>query len=122
MLTAAPKTLCREIFLSAPYSTIVPKKPALWGPSTVVGMFPPGHMPIRESCMKTAPTGADITVLPWVMAALGPLVLSSSRPSQGWLHSSKFHHAARGNQEHHRCDDDKQVLTTAPPRQSSTAD
>lgn len=31
MLTAAPKTLCREIFLSAPYSTIVPKKPALWG-------------------------------------------------------------------------------------------
>lgn len=28
-LTVAPKTLCREIFLSAPYSTMVPKKPAL---------------------------------------------------------------------------------------------
>lgn len=29
MLTAAPRTLCLEIFLSAPYSTTVPKKPAL---------------------------------------------------------------------------------------------
>lgn len=28
-LTVAPKTLCLEIFLSAPYSTMVPKKPAL---------------------------------------------------------------------------------------------
>lgn len=31
MLTAAPKTLCLEIFRSAPYSTTVPKKPALQG-------------------------------------------------------------------------------------------
>ena len=29
MLTAAPRTLCLEILLSAPYSTTVPKKPAL---------------------------------------------------------------------------------------------
>lgn len=28
-LTVAPKTLCLEIFLSAPYSTMVPKKPTL---------------------------------------------------------------------------------------------
>lgn len=31
MLTAAPKMLCLEIFRSAPYSTTVPKKPALQG-------------------------------------------------------------------------------------------
>lgn len=31
MLTVAPKTLWLEIFLSAPYSTTVPKKPALQG-------------------------------------------------------------------------------------------
>lgn len=31
MLTVAPRTLWLEIFLSAPYSTTVPKKPALQG-------------------------------------------------------------------------------------------
>lgn len=37
MLTAAPRTLWLEIFRSAPYSTTVPKKPALRGQATVSG-------------------------------------------------------------------------------------
>lgn len=45
MLTAAPKTLCREIFLSAPYSTIVPKKPALRGQNMTAGIH--GQSPSR---------------------------------------------------------------------------
>lgn len=40
MLTAAPRTLCREIFLSAPYSTIVPKKPALWSTAQLPAWLP----------------------------------------------------------------------------------
>lgn len=53
MLTAAPKTLCREIFLSAPYSTIVPKKPALWGQNTAAGMYPSCPLAYTWGRMKT---------------------------------------------------------------------
>lgn len=53
MLTAAPKTLCREIFLSAPYSTIVPKKPALWGQKQALGIAPSCSAAAHVSCLET---------------------------------------------------------------------
>lgn len=52
MLTAAPKTLCREIFLSAPYSTIVPKKPALGGRAQLQARFPPA-LPSTQELLGT---------------------------------------------------------------------
>lgn len=49
MLTAAPSTLCREIFLSAPYSTTVPKKPALRAQGDK-----------RPQCCSTAPSSQQV--------------------------------------------------------------
>lgn len=47
-LTTAPKTLCLEIFLSAPYSTTVPKKPALQEQAAVSEQGPSAPHPSRS--------------------------------------------------------------------------
>lgn len=75
-LTAAPRTLCLEIFLSAPYSTTVPKKPALQdaecGRQCPRPSSPPpdGQLPFENrdwapSC-QALPSGADS----WLMLEL----------------------------------------------------
>lgn len=83
MLTAAPSTLCLEIFLSAPYSTTVPKKPALRAqraPSSQQGgsrtRRPPCHHP--QGADRTEPGQLVVTVQP-----LGPHRSESLRLSVG---------------------------------------
>lgn len=83
MLTAAPKTLCREIFLSAPYSTIVPKKPALWGrtwllavsllPTSPLSPYTPSPIHTMHGTDPRCSWGNSRPGRPWRSLAVGAL-------------------------------------------------
>lgn len=116
MLTAAPKTLCREIFLSAPYSTIVPKKPALWGHNMAAGIHsqsPPAHQPLSPytPSQSTSRMGAD-PQCPW----------GNSRPGSPWRGSSHptQQEAIRASHVRMTCRCQSQLLPESPPQSRAT--